>query len=92
MGSPYGNQHAAKAKRWQKAIERALSRYTEQNIDAGLDLAADRLVKLAIEDGARWAIEEIGNRIEGKAVQPIAGDDEHPPVQIKGVIDLVRPG
>lgn len=91
MAAAVGNQYAAKVKRWQKAIERALARYANENVDAGLDQAADVLVKAAIEEKQQWALKEIGDRIEGKAVQPIAGDDDSPAIQVKGIVDLVRP-
>jgi hypothetical protein len=91
MGAPVGNQNAKKAKRWQKAIERALARASNSDIDSGLDRAADALVA-ASSAGEQWAIKELGDRIDGKAVQPIAGDDDSPPLSIRGVIDLVRPG
>lgn len=90
MAAPLGNQNAKKAKRWQKAIERALARASNSDIDAGLDKAADKLVQAASE-GDQWALKELGDRIDGKAVQPIAGDDDSPPLQVKGVIELVRP-
>lgn len=90
MAAPIGNQNAKKAKRWQKAIERALSRASNSDIDSGLDKAADMLVRAANE-GEQWALKELGDRIDGKSVQPIAGDDDSAPVSIKGVIELVRP-
>lgn len=90
VGAPIGNQNAKKAKRWQKAIERALARASNSDVDAGLDKAADKLVAAAAE-GDQWALKELGDRIDGKAVQPIAGDDDSPPLTLKGVIELVRP-
>ena len=67
-GAQPGNQNAVKAKRWQKAIERALARFTRENVDAGLDRAADQLVKLAVE-GDKWALDHMADRIDGKAPQ-----------------------
>jgi len=37
------------------------------------------------------AAQALLDRGYGKAVQPIAGDDDSAPVSIKGVIELVRP-
>jgi hypothetical protein len=90
MAAPIGNHNAKRAKRWQKAIERALSRASNSDIDAGLDKAADMLVSAAYT-GDQWALKELGDRMDGKSVQPIAGDDDSPPISFKGVIDLVRP-
>jgi hypothetical protein len=77
MGAPVGNQNAKRAKRWQKAIERALARASNDSTDAGLDQAADKLVAACIA-GDQWALKELGDRIDGKSVQVIGGDDENP--------------
>ncbi len=42
---------------------------------------AEKLVTLAL-DGDREAIKLIFERMEGKAVQPIAGDDDSAPVKL----------
>jgi hypothetical protein len=76
-GAPVGNQNAVRAKRWQQAIQRALARASNKDIDSGLDTAADKLVKLAM-DGDKWALEELGDRIDGKPAQTIAGDPDAP--------------
>lgn len=80
-GAPVGNQNAARAKRVREAIMRALSRRAG-SVDAGLDQAADALVKLAIESSDQWALGEMFNRIDGKPATVIIGDDESPPVRI----------
>lgn len=92
QGAPLGNQNAVKAKRWQQAIMRALSRASGKDVDAGLDSAADKLVAMAL-DGERWAIEEMGNRIEGKPAQAVTvSGDEDQPLTVKALVELVRPG
>lgn len=71
---------------------RALSRASGKDVDAGLDSAADKLVAMAL-DGERWAIEEMGNRIEGKPAQAVTvSGDEDQPLTIKSLVELVRPG
>lgn len=78
-GAPPGNQNAAKGKRWRDAILRALSR-SQGNIDKGLDAAADKLVKLAIEDGDKWALDHIADRMDGKPKQETelhGGEDDN---------------
>ena len=90
-GAPQGNQNAVRAKKWRDSIMRALSRKSS-SVDLGLDAAADKLVMLAHE-GDKWAIDHIAERIDGKVPQAlIGGDDDDPPLKLKGVVELVRPG
>jgi hypothetical protein len=67
MGAPVGNQNARQAKIWQQAIKRALARISNESVDKGLDLIADKLVASAV-DGDLWATREIAERMDGKAV------------------------
>lgn len=84
-GGQPGNQNAARAKKWREAIMRALARKSG-SVDAGLDAAADKLAALAIDDGDKWAMEEIGNRLDGKPAQAlIGGDDDDPPIRYQKV-------
>ncbi len=83
-GGQPGNQNAARAKKWREAIMRALARKSG-SVEAGLDAAADKLAVLAIDDGDKWALEEIGNRVDGKPAQVIAGDDDLPPVRVEKI-------
>lgn len=75
MAAPVGNQFAKKAKIWEQAIKRALARMSNQNVDTGLDKLADKLVAIAAQ-GDSWALKEIGDRIDGKAVQQVELDAE----------------
>jgi hypothetical protein len=88
-GAPLGNQNAVRAKRWREAILRALARASGKDIDAGLDAAADKLVALA-HSGDKWALEELGNRVDGKPPQAIVGDDDSPPIRFARIelVDL----
>jgi hypothetical protein len=88
MGAPLGNKNAARAKKWREAILRALARKSG-SVDAGLDAAADKLVILAVDDGDKWALEEIGNRLDGKPAQAIVGDDDAPPVNVVAKVERV---
>jgi hypothetical protein len=76
MGAPLGNQHAAKDRRWRKAIERALAR-SGGDVDAGLNPIADQVVAAALK-GDRDAWREIGDRLDGKPAQTIQGDGDAP--------------
>lgn len=87
MAAPLGNQNAARAKKWRDAILRALARKSG-SVDQGLDAAADKLATLAIDDGDKWALEEIGNRVDGKPHQSVglAGDEEGNPVKVEQIL------
>lgn len=91
MGAPTGNQNARNAKRWQQALRRALARRSGESIDKGLDEIADKVVDAAYA-GEQWAIKEVGEREDGKAAQVVVGDDDLPPVKVRGMVELVRPG
>jgi hypothetical protein len=56
---------------------RALARKSG-SVEQGLDAAADKLAALAIDQGDKWALEEIGDRVDGKPAQVIAGDPDEP--------------
>jgi hypothetical protein len=75
MGAPVGNQNGRKAKVWEQAIKRALARMSNATVDKGLDKLAEQLVKAA-ESGEQWAIKEVGDRLDGKAVQQVDIDGE----------------
>lgn len=78
VGAPVGNKNAAKAKLWAEAIKRALSNSApDGTVTAGLDRLASKLVAAA-DAGDQWALIEIGNRLDGKPAQVIAGDEEAP--------------
>jgi len=65
-----------KAKSWTAAIERAILRMANEDPQA-LEKLASKLVNLA-SNGDLGALKEIGDRIEGKPTQMIAGDPEQP--------------
>ena len=66
MSEP-GNQNAYKNKPWADALRRAMIRY-EGGKENALNLIADQTVKLAVS-GEPWAIKEVIDRVDGKAVQ-----------------------
>lgn len=90
-GGQPGNQNAARAKKWRDAIMRALARKSG-SVDAGLDAAADKLTALAIDDGDKWALEEIGDRVDGKPAQAIiaTGDEEGGPIRHSLAVEYVK--
>lgn len=81
MAAALGNQYAARAKVWRAAIERALDRRHARGGKAIDDLAEALLDKCA--EGDMAAIKELGDRLDGKPAQVIAGDPEGVPVKVE---------
>lgn len=77
MAAPKGNQNAAKAKQWSAAIERALENRakTGQTRAEVLEEIAEKFLK-ACDKGDLAAFKELGDRLEGRAVQQISGEIE----------------
>lgn len=72
MPAPIGNQNAAKAKRWTAAIERALERASKVDGQQEIDSLADAFIAEVKKAGIN-GFKELGDRIEGKAEQPLTG-------------------
>lgn len=95
IGAQPGNQNAKKAKRWQEALDKALKRYTndELKVKAGeaLDKVAETVVEQALS-GNKDAWQEIGNRLDGKVPQSIiGGGEDDPPVRYERIVrEVVR--
>lgn len=92
MPAPIGNTNATKSRPWSDALRKAALRLSSQLGSDGtlmrkLDAAATRCVDLAV-DGDMGAISELANRLDGKAVQPIAGEDG----PMKMVVEIVNVG
>lgn len=102
MGAPKGNQNAAKAKQWTAAIERALERRGDPNIDPdqpiertpkmrALDDLADKFIARLEADTGFQGFKEFGDRLEGKAAQTIQGPDGGPVMVEKIERQIVDP-
>lgn len=91
-GAPIGNQNRAKGAQWRAAIERALERRSSSRSDGvkELDAIADQLLQLC-GSGDLPAIKELGDRLDGKAAQPVGGTDDLPPVKMEGILKFVKP-
>ena len=75
MAAPIGNRNGAKAREWTDALKWALQNYEGTGIAKGQALR--QIARKVIEEGLQGnpqAIAEIGNRLEGKAVQPVDVD------------------
>lgn len=68
-GGQPGNDNATKSKPWRAALDRALA----QDDGKKLRAAAEKLLQSAA-DGEGWAIKELGDRLDGKSIQEIAGN------------------
>lgn len=98
FGAPLGNKNAVKNKRWREALDKALKRYTNAHVETNpalicqageaLDKIAMNLVHQAVY-GSADAREEIANRIDGRPVQAIVGDDEFDPLRTVSRIERV---
>jgi hypothetical protein len=86
MSAPVGNQNAAKKNRM---LTDALKRELTQNPEEVRKIAR-KVIDSAIE-GQPWAQQLIHDRVDGKVPQPVVGDDDEPPVMLKGYLELVRP-
>ena len=83
-----GNQNASKQKPWADALRRAMARFDGGKENA-LNLIADQTVRAAVS-GDQWAIQEIGNRMDGKAAQSLTvGGDAENPVRVEQEVKLI---
>lgn len=87
-GGQAGNKNAVKAKKWRESILRALAK-ASITVEAGLDATAQQLVALA-QQGDKWAIDHIADRIDGKVAQAIVGGDaDDEPIKIQQIERLI---
>lgn len=87
MAAPVGNQNAVKSKR---LLTDALRRELTQNPDDVLAIARGLIEAAKAKEP--WAMTLIHDRVDGKAPQPIVGDDSEDPIRIGKVArELVRP-
>lgn len=82
-GAPIGNTNAAKAKRWEAAIVRAVEAWPNQPnsegcnpLMVGLNAAAHAFVAQMFEDKDIAFFKEFGDRLDGKSAQAISIDDK----------------
>jgi hypothetical protein len=72
MPAPKGSRNRHNGKVWKEALERALSRYSNSSVAAGLDILATRMVKAAAEgdeEAFDRIVEKIADRFDGKPSQ-----------------------
>ena len=72
-GAPVGNNNAAKGQRWREAIERALAKRSRAKGIEALDELAEKFLDSIVIEGVT-GYRELGDRLDGKAMQPIQAD------------------
>ena len=77
IGGQPGNQNAAKGRRWQDAINRALAKRSKADGIAELDRLAEKFLDDVEAQGIN-GYKELGDRLDGKAAQAITGGDGGP--------------
>ena len=77
-GAPIGNQNAAKSKRWEAAIERALAAWPDPpdsegctDFTRGINQAAHQFVGKMMREDDLGFYKEFGDRIDGKPKQSV---------------------
>ena len=89
MSAPLGNQFAARARVWTAAINRALERRSVASRTEAIDKLAEKLLALC-DEGDLAALQELGNRLDGKPAQAvIGGDEDDPPVRVITKVERV---
>ena len=91
IGGQPGNQNAAKGRRWQAAIDRALDRRSKADGIAELDRLADKFLD-EVEAQGITGFKEFGDRMDGKPAQALehSGPDGQPlPNSIN--VNIVKP-
>ena len=87
MGAPVGNTNNQDGRLWRAAIRRALDKRSLAEKRDELEKIAEALLDKALA-GDVGALRELGDRLEGKANQPITGADGAPfVVQIQAADD-----
>ena len=80
-GGQPGNQNARRGRIWRDAIERALANRAKEDPRRAIDALAETLLRKC-DEGDIAALKELGDRIEGKCVQPIAGENDGAPIVV----------
>lgn len=92
MSAPIGNRNAASGAEWRHALKWALDNYASKSVKRGQALRQIglKLVGLALK-GNLAAIEEIGNRLDGRPVRQDSADPFDDPAGASSPIKVVLP-
>ena len=77
MAAPRNPKGQKPEKIWRDAVMRAVKRAQKGQKSKRLELLADQLVQEGL-DGNVVALKEIGDRLDGKPAQTVAGDPDQP--------------
>ncbi len=80
-GAQIGNSNAANGRRFRDGIRRALARESGGSLQTGIDRICTQLVRAAF-DGQQWALQELGNRLDGKPVAQLNIETQFRPVDV----------
>lgn len=80
-GAPIGNNNPTKGKLWQAAINRALEKRSRKDAKDALDELAEKFLGKC-DDGDMSAFRELGDRLDGKPTQTIAGTGENGGIEL----------
>ena len=91
MAAPKNPKGAKSDKLWRDALMRAVKRRAAgKDSPHELDEIATTCVKAAI-NGESWAVKEIGDRLDGRPSQTIAGDRDKPNEVVIRIINPTKP-
>lgn len=86
MAFEEGNQAAAKGRKIEKMIERALVQEDDKRLREGVEKLLDN-----VANGERWALEFVRDSIDGKPKQQVVGSGEGGEFITKMIVELVNP-
>jgi hypothetical protein len=81
-----GNQAAAKGRKVEKLIERALLQEDDKRLRQGIEKLLD-----SVAEGERWALEFVRDSIDGKPKQQVVGSGDGGEFITKMVVELIEP-
>ena len=84
MAAPIGNNYAAKGRRVEKMIERALEQEDSRRLRQGVEALLDK-----VAEGERWALEFVRDSLDGKPTQRVEGSGENGEFIQKVLIEFV---
>jgi hypothetical protein len=88
MSAPKGNDYAAKGRRVEKMIERALMQENDRRLREGVEKLLDQ-----VASGERWALEFVTDRLDGKPRQAVdIGGQEDNPLITELIVKVVEAG
>lgn len=85
MSAEIGNEYAAKGRRVERMIERALKQEDDKRLREGVEKLLDN-----VANGERWALEFVRDSIDGKPKQQVVGSGEGGEFITKMVVELVQ--